>query len=230
MLHRACLGEERVLISGASGSVGSAAVQLAKRRGAHVTAIARPSKASRVKAIGADEVIEREVDPVEAVGPGAVDVVLDLVGGASWPGLLNVLRVGGRYVTAGAIAGPLVELDLRTLYLWDLTLFGCTWQDEDMFTNLVSYIERGAPVLSSFVFLDTTGGGHVALPVDEYLDRVKERAEEQGRPVSELLFEDFCQQSEIRCDRPDAEEVAPGVCPKTPDYEILIDDRTIMPR
>lgn len=143
MLHRACVGEERVLISGASGSVGSAAVQLAKRRGAHVTAIARPSKASRVKAIGADEVIEREVDPVEAVGPGAVDVVLDLVGGASWPGLLNVLRAGGRYVTAGAIAGPLVELDLRTLYLWDLTLFGCTWQDEDVFTNLVSYIERG---------------------------------------------------------------------------------------
>ena len=68
----------------------------------------------------------------------------------------------------------------------------------------------------------------MALPVDEYLDRVKERAEEQGRPVSELLFEDFCQQSEIRYDRPDAEEVAPGVFPKTPDYEILIDDRTII--
>ena len=68
----------------------------------------------------------------------------------------------------------------------------------------------------------------MALPMDEYLDRVKERAEEQGRPVSELLFEDFCQQSEIRCDRLEAEEVATGVRPKTPDYELLIDDQTII--
>jgi NADPH:quinone reductase-like Zn-dependent oxidoreductase len=57
--------------------------------------------------------------------------------------LLDVLRVGGRYVTSGAIAGPLVELDMRTMYLKDLTFFGCTYQEDAVFENLVGYIERG---------------------------------------------------------------------------------------
>jgi NADPH:quinone reductase-like Zn-dependent oxidoreductase len=70
-------------------------------------------------------------------------VVLDVVAGPEWPSLLDVLRQGGRYVTVGAIAGPLVELDVRTLYLKDLTLMGCTYQEEGVFENLVGYIERG---------------------------------------------------------------------------------------
>jgi len=72
-----------------------------------------------------------------------VDVVVDLVAGSAWPSLLDVLKRGGRYVTAGAIAGPMVELDVRTLYLKDLTLIGCTFQDDIVFENLVGYIERG---------------------------------------------------------------------------------------
>jgi NADPH:quinone reductase-like Zn-dependent oxidoreductase len=65
------------------------------------------------------------------------------VGGRGWPALLDALRRGGRLVTAGAIAGPIVELDLRTLYLKDLTLVGATYQDELVFSNLVGYVERG---------------------------------------------------------------------------------------
>ena len=68
----------------------------------------------------------------------------------------------------------------------------------------------------------------MALPIDEYLDRVEERAEEQGRPVSELLFEDFCRQTEISWKRLEGEEIEKGVRPKTPDYELLIDDRAII--
>ena len=49
----------------------------------------------------------------------------------------------GRYVTSGAIAGPIVELDLRTLYLKDLTLVGSTRQDPSVFADLVGYIEAG---------------------------------------------------------------------------------------
>ena len=143
LLHRASVGAERVLVTGASGGVGSAAVQLAKRRGAHVVAVAGATKADAVHAIGADEVADRRCDPVAAIGRDSVDVVIDLVAGPSWPRLLDVLRRGGRYATAGAIAGPLVELDLRTLYLRDLTLFGCTAQEIEVFENLVSYIERG---------------------------------------------------------------------------------------
>jgi NADPH:quinone reductase-like Zn-dependent oxidoreductase len=142
MLHRAAVGAERVLVTGASGGVGSAAVQLAKRRGAHVTAIASTSKLDDLRALGADRVIDRNSDLVAAIGANSIDVTVDLVAGAGWPALLEVLKRGGRYVTAGAIAGPLVELDVRTLYLKDLTLIGCTFQDDIVFENLVGYIER----------------------------------------------------------------------------------------
>ena len=143
MLHRASVGAERVLVTGASGGVGSAAVQLAKRRGAHVIAVAGATKADAVRALGADEVVARDADLVSAIGYDTIDAVIDLVGGSSWRRLLDVLRRGGRCATAGAIAGPLVEMDLRTIYLKDLTLFGCTLQEDAVFANLISYVERG---------------------------------------------------------------------------------------
>ena len=80
---------------------------------------------------------------MSAVGHDSVDVVVDVVAGTAWPRFLDVLRRGGRYAAAGAIGGPRVELDMRTLYLKDLTLFGCTFQEDRVFTDLVSYIERG---------------------------------------------------------------------------------------
>lgn len=143
MLHRVGLGAETVLISGASGGVGSAAVQLAKRRGAHVIALSSLAKADEVKALGADRVIDRKADLRSALGEASVDVVVDLVAGDQWPAFLDVLRRGGRYATAGAIAGPISEIDVRTLYLKDLTLFGCTFQEDVVFENLVRYIEAG---------------------------------------------------------------------------------------
>ena len=143
MLRRASVGAEMVLVTGSSGGVGSAAVQLAKRRGARVIGIASASKADEVRSAGADEVLDRDADLVQALGRNSVDVVIDLVGGDGWPPLLDVLKVGGRYATAGAIAGPLVELDVRTLYLKDLSFFGCTFQEDQVFENLVSYVERG---------------------------------------------------------------------------------------
>ena len=142
MLHRAAVGAERVLVTGASGGVGSAAVQLAKRRGAHVTALTSLARQTEVKALGADVVIDRNADLVASIGANSIDVVVDLVAGGGWPQLLEVLKRGGRYATAGAIAGPMVELDVRTLYLKDLTLIGCTFQDDMVFENLVGYIER----------------------------------------------------------------------------------------
>ncbi len=143
MLHRANVGAEHVLVTGASGGVGSAAVQLAKHRGAHVTAIASAAKMDDLRALGADEIIDRNANLVAAIGRDSIDVVVDLVAGDGWPTLLDVLKRGGRYVTAGAIAGPLVELDVRSLYLKDLTLIGCTFQDDVVFENLVGHIERG---------------------------------------------------------------------------------------
>jgi NADPH:quinone reductase-like Zn-dependent oxidoreductase len=144
MLHRARLARaEHVVIAGASGGVGSAAVQLAKRRGARVTAIAGKTKLAEVQAIGADRVVDREEDILACLGEGSADLVVDNVAGPAFGRLLNVLKRGGRYVSSGAIGGPVVSLDMRTFYLKDLTLIGCTAWDEPVFPNLVSYIERG---------------------------------------------------------------------------------------
>ncbi len=141
---------ERVLVTGASGGVGAAAVQLAKARGAYVFAVTSPAKSDALRELGADEVLARETDLVEAVGANAMDVVIDLVAGDKWPQYLAVLRPGGRYAVAGAIAGPLVELDVRTLYLKDLSLFGCTVLGPEVFKNLIKLIEQGAisPVIA----------------------------------------------------------------------------------
>ena len=141
----------RVLVTGASGGVGTAAVQLARRRGAQVCAVASPAKANTVAALGASRVLARDDDIVAALGRESVDVVIDVVGGRVFPQLLEILRRGGRYAVAGAIAGAVVELDLRTLYLKDLQLIGCTITAPEVFRALVAYIERGeiTPVVSA---------------------------------------------------------------------------------
>lgn len=148
MLTRARLAEnETIVISGASGGVGSALVQLAKRRGAHVIAIAGKSKMADVASVGADVVIDRSESDLtttvlDAAPNGLIDLSADVVGGETFSTMMNCLRRTGRYVTAGAIGGPIVEVDLRTLYLRDLELIGATICPPEIFKNLVGYIER----------------------------------------------------------------------------------------
>ena len=157
MIYRAKVENgEHVLVAGASGGVGSAAVQLAKRRGAVVTAIAGREKLEQVRSIGADRVIERGSDIVAILGEKSVDIVVDNVAGDGFGEMLKVLKRGGRYVSSGAIGGPLVTLDMRDLYLKDLTMIGCTAWDEPVFPNLISYIERGEirPLLAKTFPLD----------------------------------------------------------------------------
>lgn len=141
---------ETVLVTGASGGVGSAALQLARARGARVIAVTSPSKAETLADLGAEKTLGRNDDFVSELGAGNVDVVIDLVAGPKWPSLLDLLRPGGRYAVAGAVGGPIVELDVRTLYLKDLSLFGCTVLEPEVFGNLVKRITRGeiAPLVA----------------------------------------------------------------------------------
>jgi len=101
-------------VTGASGGVGSAAVQLAKARGAKVIGISATSKSGSVLNLGADQTISRNDSITQTLGRNSID---------------------------GAIGGPLVDLDVRTLYLRDLSLFGCTVLDEGVFGNLIKRIE-----------------------------------------------------------------------------------------
>lgn len=139
MLVRANVDAETVLITGASGGVGSAAIQLAKRRGATVWAVTQADKADALRAIGADHTLTRD-DPYPE---NHFDVVIDLVAGPRFGDLLDALKPMGRYVASGAIAGPLVTLDVRTLYLKDLALLGSTAQPDHILPDVISYIERG---------------------------------------------------------------------------------------
>jgi NADPH:quinone reductase-like Zn-dependent oxidoreductase len=134
---------DRVLVTGASGGVGSAAVQLCKARGARVHAVTTKAKSDQLRQLGADNIIYREEDLLAQTGTERIDVVIDLVAGKQWPQLLECLKPGGRYAVSGAIAGPIVELDIRTLYLKDLTFYGCTALEPEVFPNLVSHIEKG---------------------------------------------------------------------------------------
>jgi len=157
MLHRAAVGaDDHVLVTGASGGVGSATVQLARRRGARVTAVVGRSKFDSVKTIGVERMIERGTDLVGELGAGGVDVIIDNVAGPGFGAMMQLLRRGGRYASSGAIAGPLVSLDMREFYLKDLNLIGCTAWDEPVFPNLIGYIERGeiVPLLAKTFALE----------------------------------------------------------------------------
>ena len=149
MLDRAKVrGGERVLITGASGGVGSGLIQLCRARRAIPYAIVGPGKEPAVLEIGAEAAITRGADDLvrqvtAATGGKPIDVVADVVAGPLFNDLLRVLRPEGRYTTAGAIGGPVVQLDLRTVYLKHLQLHGSSQGTRSAFRRLVHYIEEG---------------------------------------------------------------------------------------
>lgn len=103
---------ERLLVHGAAGGVGTAAVQLGVATGAHVTATVRnPELRDRVVELGAHEVVEPE--GFERLGP--FDVVLELVGAPNLPGDLQALAETGRIVVIGIGAGAQAEINLGAL-------------------------------------------------------------------------------------------------------------------
>jgi len=143
MVRSQVTSKDKVLITGASGGVGSAAIQLAKARGAYVIAVTSPSKNQQLLDLGVDQIIARDANLSDVLGDSSVDVVIDLVAGKQWPQLLDVLKPKGRYAVSGAIGGALVELDVRTLYLKDLSFFGCTVLEPEVFKSLINWIEQG---------------------------------------------------------------------------------------
>ena len=178
MLERAGVGpDDTVLIPGASGGVGGALIQLAKRRGARVIAMASEAKHADVAKCGPDRILPRSPENLQAeLDDEKITVVADIVGGAAWPDLIDVLERGGRYTCSGAIAGPMVELDLRTFYLRDLTFTGSTVIPQKVFHNLVRYIEAGdlVPMLAATyplselreaqqAFIDKTHTGNIVV-------------------------------------------------------------------
>ncbi|MBH0024963.1 zinc-binding dehydrogenase [Salinibacterium sp. SWN248] len=137
---------ETVLVSGASGGVGVALVQLARARGARVIAISSGSKIQAVRDAGADVVVDRATDVAEqvrAAAPHGIDVVLDVVAGDLVHGGLPLLRKAGRWVVAGALGGHTIGFDVRDLYLHNRQLIGSTMHTPEHFELLMEMARRG---------------------------------------------------------------------------------------
>ncbi|MEZ5374763.1 MAG: zinc-binding dehydrogenase [Microthrixaceae bacterium] len=142
MINRAgCSPGERVLVTGASGGVGLAAVQLLLARSCRVVARTSEPHRATFEALGV-EVSVRGVDDVADLD--VVDAVVDVVGGDTFALLVDRLEVGGRLVVAGAIAGPQVSIDLRQLYLKQRTLIGSTMHTRDDFAQLARIATEGS--------------------------------------------------------------------------------------
>ena len=138
---------ETVVIAGASGGVGSAAIQLCRLRGARVIGIASQSKADILMELGAEIIIDRNIDNLEEAireqAKGDIDVALDVVGGGMFMPMINALRQGGRYSTSGCISGPMVDFDLRQLVYKDLQLTGATIVPPGTMKRIVGLIDQG---------------------------------------------------------------------------------------
>lgn len=164
MINRAaCERGERVLVTGASGGVGVAALQILVARSCHVVAYTSASKTEMVATSGPAEIVARDRDDISEIDE--VDAVVDVVGGREFASFVDRLRSGGRLVTAGAIAGPVVDFDIRRLYLRNRTLIGSTMHTAGDFEQLADLARAGRiqPVVA-----DTYRLGDIALAQERF--------------------------------------------------------------
>ncbi|MFI9284591.1 zinc-binding dehydrogenase [Streptomyces werraensis] len=155
MIERGRVREgETVLVTGASGGVGLAAVQIARARGARVVAVSSGPKTDAVRGAGAHAVVDRAGDVVAGIrtaAPEGVDVALDVVAGDLVSEAVPLLREGGRWVVAGALGGYRVTLDVRRLYLHNAQVIGSAMHTPAHFGLLMDMARRAAvePVVAA---------------------------------------------------------------------------------
>jgi NADPH:quinone reductase-like Zn-dependent oxidoreductase len=153
--HNTIKAGDRVVILGASGGVGTGCVVLAKMLGAEVVAAAGSAdKAERLKALGADHVINyKEVDfskwVIEKYGKpqrrsyeGGADVVINFTGGDTWVPSLKCIKRGGSLLVCGATAGHDPKEDLRYIWSFEIRVMGSNSFYDDNLSALMDLIRE----------------------------------------------------------------------------------------
>jgi len=171
---------ESVLIWGASGGLGSSAVQIAKMAGATVIATAGgEEKVKFVEKLGADYVINYlEEDVVQRVmgitaGQG-VNCVFENVGAATWEKSIRCLSPTGRLITPGATTGKDVSLDVRDLYSRQISLIGSYGGRKFDLLNVISAIKKGKvrPYVTEILPLSQAQKAHERMEKGEVMGKL----------------------------------------------------------
>ena len=170
---------ETVLVTGASGGVSTAAIQIAKHLGAYVYAVTTGAHVQQVKDLGADVVFDREAVDISkeiwrATGKRGVDVIIDSVGSATWKQNLRTLAKLGRLVVYGATTGPMAESDLRLVFWKQLEILGTTMSTPDEFRTAMDLVFSGAlkPVVDSVLPLEEIRTAHERLESGDHFGKI----------------------------------------------------------
>lgn len=170
---------EDLLVTGASGGVGSAAVQIGKYAGARVFAVTTTENIERVRALGADVVYDRsQVDFSREIwrdtGKRGVDLTIDSVGTKTWEANLRALARGGRLVVYGATTGPIAETDLRLVFWKQIELIGTTMSSRREFETVMKLVFRGEleSVIDRVYPLEEIRAAHERLEAGEQFGKV----------------------------------------------------------
>lgn len=162
---------DRVVIHAASSGVGTAAVQIARWKGAQVIAITSGDKASQLRELGADVVLDRRgMDLVRqvkvATDEQGASLVLDLVGKDTLQASIDMLEYKGRIVIAGTLSGDEVKVDAMDILMKNASVIGSfdTVSDKDFDTILGHFARRTfKPVIDSVMPLSQAREAHEKL-------------------------------------------------------------------
>jgi len=171
---------ETLLVHGAAGGVGSAAVQVAKLFGARVIATtSTDAKAAELRKIGADEVIIYAKQSVQEevrrlTGKRGVDVVIDHVGAAVWTDSIRSLTKGGRLVICGATSGYEATTDLRYVFYKQIQILGSTMGRKGDLMTILKLMEQGSlrPVIHAVLPMSEVREGHRIVEAGEHIGKI----------------------------------------------------------
>lgn len=171
---------ETIVILGASGGVGNAAVLIAKLAGARIIAAAgSDSKADKLKELGADYVINyNKADFSKEVwsitNKQGADIVVDYTGKATWPQSIKATRKGGRILTCGATTGFEAITDLRYVWVREISIIGSNgWGENDLhiLLDLVSR-KKLKPVIDRVLPLEDIREAHRLIEEREFFGKI----------------------------------------------------------